>query len=177
MSTAQAEPVLSCTGRGEALWFFGGLVTFKATAEQTRDKLVITEQLYPRGIATPLHTQSEDASFYVVDGRVTFQVGDEIKTGESGALVYIPSGVPHAFRIESETARMLGVNTPTHERFYRAAGIPAPERALPAPDDPRGQVDMARVGPAAERYGVEIVGPPPPEAPDLVGPAAVPRTA
>ena len=41
--------------------------------------------------------------------------------------------------------------------FFRAAGEPAPERVLP-PDAPP---DMAKVGAAAERFGVEILGPPP----------------
>jgi hypothetical protein len=63
-------------------------------------------------------------------------------------------------RVESETARWLTVSTPAgHERFYRAAGQPAGERALP----PAGEPDMNKVQAAAHEHGVELLGPPPGE--------------
>ena len=58
---------------GEAFWFFGGLVTVKASAEQSGGRFALTEQLFPKGMATPLHVQFEDdESFYVLEGEVTF---------------------------------------------------------------------------------------------------------
>lgn len=41
---------------GEALWFFGGLATIKASSEQTGGRLSISEQEFPKGMATPLHS-------------------------------------------------------------------------------------------------------------------------
>ena len=62
---------------GEALWFFGGLVTVKASAEQTGGRFSLTEQLFPDGMATSLHSQPEDdESFYVLEGEVTFYLED-----------------------------------------------------------------------------------------------------
>ena len=46
--------------QGEALWFFGGLATVKASSEQTDGRFSLTEQLLPGGQATPLHSQPED---------------------------------------------------------------------------------------------------------------------
>ena len=45
---------------GEALWFFGMLVTMKATAEQTGGEFLLIEELAPRGTATPLHVHPTD---------------------------------------------------------------------------------------------------------------------
>jgi len=45
---------------GEALWFFGTLLIFKATSEQTGGRFSLVEQLAPRGMATPLNVHRED---------------------------------------------------------------------------------------------------------------------
>jgi quercetin dioxygenase-like cupin family protein len=145
---------------GEALWFFGTLAIFKATAEQTGGRFSLVEQLAPRGMATPLHVHREDdESFYIMEGEliVYLEDGDQPISASAGAFVHIPGGVVHAFRVESETARWLDLTTPQHERFLRAAGEPAQERVLP----PEGLIDTEKVGAAAQRYGIEIIGPPP----------------
>jgi quercetin dioxygenase-like cupin family protein len=143
--TRGVTPVLLCAGKGEALWFFGGLLTFKATSEQTGGELVVAEQLFPQGTATPLHVQRGEAtSFYVLEGRITFVVGDTTQAAGKGAFVYVPLDVPHAFRVESETVRLLNVTTPQHEQFFRAAGVHAPANTLPPPGDPRGAIDLER---------------------------------
>ena len=64
---------------GEALWFFGSLATFKATAEQTGGAFMLLEQLVPGGMATPLHVQPDDhESFYVMEGELTFYLEDGV---------------------------------------------------------------------------------------------------
>ena len=74
--------------------------------------------------------------------------------------MYIPRGTPHSFRVDSETARLLVLNTPAgHERFFRAMGEPAAERTLPPP--PEGPPDMDAMSRAAEDAGFRILGPPP----------------
>lgn len=58
--------------QGEAPWFFGDLVTVKASHEQTGRRFSLTEQSLPGGQATPLHSQPDDETFYVREGKVTF---------------------------------------------------------------------------------------------------------
>jgi len=145
--------------QGEALWFFGGLATVKASSEQTGGRFSITEQLFPMGMATPLHSQPEDdETFYVLEGDLTFYLEDGLPLAASaGSFVHLPAGTAHAYRVDSETARVLNITTPQHESFFRAAGEPAPARELP----PQGPPDMDKVMSAANEYGVEILGPPP----------------
>jgi quercetin dioxygenase-like cupin family protein len=144
---------------GEALWFFGTLATFKASAQQTGGQYSLVEQVAPRGVATPLHVQLEDhESFYVLEGELTFYFGDgQPIPAAAGSFVHIPKGMPHAFQVDSETARFLDLTTPQHEYFMRAAGEPAQGRVLP----PAGPPDMEKVNAAAKEYGVELLGPPP----------------
>lgn len=158
--TLQRSGHAQTAAEGEALWFFGTLLTFKASAEQT-GWFSLVEQVGPRGVATPLHRQPEDdESFYVLDGAMTFWLGDNPPfKATAGAFVHIPAGVQHAFQIDSETARFLDHTTARHEAFMRASGESARERTVPAPGPP----DMDKVMAAARQYGVEILGPPPGE--------------
>lgn len=144
---------------GEALWFFGTLLTVKASAAQTGGRFALVEQVGPGGVATPWHAQpADDESFYVLEGELTFWLGDNPPfRAAAGAFVHIPAGVSHAFRIESASARYLDLTTPQHEAFMRAAGEPAREPVPPPPGPP----DMDAVMAAARRYGVDILGPPP----------------
>jgi quercetin dioxygenase-like cupin family protein len=143
---------------GEALWFFGGLATVKASAEQTGGKFSISEQVFPMGMATPLHSQPDDETFYVLAGDLTFYLEDgQPLTASTGSFVHLPAGTVHAYQVDSETARVLNVTTPQHEGFFHAAGEPARERILP----PQAPPDMDKLMAAANEYGVEILGPPP----------------
>jgi hypothetical protein len=49
------------------------------------------------------------------------------------------------------------MTTARHGEFYRAISQPAPSRTLP----PEAPLDMNVVEEACERFGVEILGPPP----------------
>jgi len=144
---------------GEALWFFGTLATFKATAEQTGGQFSLVEQVAPRGVATPFHVHPEDdESFYVIEGELTVYLEDDQPiSAPAGSFVHIPGGARHAFQVDSQTARWLDLTTPQHERFMRAAGEPAQGRVLPLAGPP----DMQKVNAAAQEYGIQILGPPP----------------
>lgn len=156
---AAPSPYTLGSKEGEPLWFFGTLVTFKATAGQTGGQFTLIEQLCPNGMATPLHSQPEDdESFYILEGRLTFYLEDgQPIPASAGSFIHIPGGTVHAFQSDSRRARLLNLTTPQHERFMRAAGEPACGRILP----PEGPPDMEKVMAAAKEYGVEILGPPP----------------
>jgi quercetin dioxygenase-like cupin family protein len=144
-------------GQGEALWFAGGLVEFKMTAEQAGGRFSLSEETFPRGIAAPLHVQPTDPeTFYVLEGEMTFHAGGETMQASAGSFVHIPEGVPHAWRVDSERVRFLNLTTAQHERFFRAAGEPAESRELP-----QGGMDMDKIAAASAEHGVDIIGPPP----------------
>ena len=147
---------------GEALWFNNDLLTVKATGAQTDGAFLLVEELARRGKATPLHVHpEEEETFYVLEGELRLHLGGSDRSLGAGGFVSVPRGVPHAYLVTSETARSLVLITPgtgAMESFFRDAGEPARERALPA----EGPLDIERIGAAAERSGaVQILGPPP----------------
>lgn len=147
---------------GESLWFNNDLLTIKATGAETGGEFVLLEELARHGKTTPLHAHTgETESFYVLDGAARFHVdGVEHELGPGG-FASVPAGVPHAYFVTSETARLILVITPGDTAiidFFRDVGEPATERRLPE----ERPLDMERIGAAAARTGaVTILGPPP----------------
>jgi quercetin dioxygenase-like cupin family protein len=155
-----AVSIVRADGEGEHLRFWGGgLLTMKASAEETAGAFLLFEDFMAQGKTTPLHVHTnEDEALYVLEGEILVHInGTDHPVGPHG-LAVAPRGVPHAFLVTSQTARVLTLQTPgSAEAFYRGASEPAS-----ADTDPSGPVDFARVREAAERSGgMQVIGPPP----------------
>jgi quercetin dioxygenase-like cupin family protein len=133
--------------QGEALWFFGNLVTVKAATNDTGGSYTLSEWLNPPGFASPVHVHhSEDEAIYVLDGQVEFHCGEQVFAAGPGAFVLLPKGVPHWLQVTSDVpVRSLVLTTPAQfERFVAEAGEPARARQLPPPGPP--DLGVARLG-------------------------------
>ncbi len=130
MSTAQA--IVRQDGDGEKLRFAGGGVfTIKASAEETGGAFLLFEDRVVRGKTTPMHLHpNEDETIYVLEGELLVDMdGEQQRVGQNGVFV-APRGVPHAFLVTSETARLLCLQTPgSGESFYRDASDPVNSEA------------------------------------------------
>jgi quercetin dioxygenase-like cupin family protein len=160
MSQDTLAPIAHGPGEGEHLWFFGGLTTIKADAAETSGRVMVTENLMPRGSGSPLHVHhNEDEWFYVLDGELTVWVAGKTIVAGAGAFVFGPRDVPHTFVVSSERASFLLVTEPAgFEGFVRALATPAVAPEIPpAPVAPPNMEPVLR---AAAEYGLEILGPP-----------------
>lgn len=147
-------------GAGKAVWLFDGLLTWKAAAGDTGGEWELVEQLCPRGFAPPMHAHSREAeAFYVLDGEVTFVLGDEIVAGLPGSFLYVPRNTKHSFVVESPVAKFLSFAIPgTVGAFIDEVSEPARVRMLPRQPV---ALDAQRFQEAAARYGQTTLGPPP----------------
>lgn len=112
-----------------------------------------------QGNMPPLHVHHEDdESFYVLEGRLSlFLPGERIEL-EAGEAVLAPKGVPHTYRVESESARWLVGSMPGRfADFVLATSIPAEGHGYAEPS--RMPSPEMLVEEAAKR-GIEILGPP-----------------
>lgn len=155
-----AVSIVRAEGEGERLRFFGGgVITMKATAQETDGAFLLFEDVMARGKTTPLHLHpNEDEALYVLEGEILVHIdGEDHAVGPHG-LAVAPRGVPHAFLVTSESARLLTWQTPgSAEGFYRGASEPAGSGS-----DAAAPADFARVREAAERFGgMQVLGPPP----------------
>jgi quercetin dioxygenase-like cupin family protein len=160
MAVSNVTSTVRRDGEGEKLWFYGGGVhTWLATSAETAGTFILFDDLMTRGKATPLHTHPEvEETLYILEGEILLRIaGVDHRLAQHGSAV-VARGVPHAFLVTSESARILFLETPgTSEAFYRGASEP-----LTASLQASGPVDFARVGASAARNGgIEILGPPP----------------
>src|SRR6202521_1838912 len=160
MTASKVVPIVRAADEGERLWFYGGGVhVWKATAAETAGAFLLFEGVMSKGKTTPLHTHPEvDETLIVLEGEILVHIEGEEQPVSAGGMAIAPRGVPHAFLVTSETARILFLETPgSSEAFYRGASVPATRELETA-----GPVDFARVQASAERNGgIEILGPPP----------------
>lgn len=143
-----------------AFWQVDILWILLASSEQTGGAYTLLEQLCPRDSGPSPHFHDQDEAFYILDGEITFAVGDEIIEGTPGSFVWVPRGTVHTFRVRSETARLLNSYTPGgFERIIKALGESAPQRVLPPPGRPM-QGDRETAMKAMQDIGMHIVNQP-----------------
>jgi quercetin dioxygenase-like cupin family protein len=135
MSSQASIAPQSLTARGQQRWFFGMLAEVKASAADTGGQYTLVEITASPGLETPLHVHyHEDEGFYVLDGTVTIQVGEETVELGAGEHAFGPRDIPHRFTVGPDGAHMIWVLTPGgFEDFIEEASVPAEAPTVPPP--------------------------------------------
>lgn len=145
------------TGEGRKIGIVGDLYRFLATGEETDGKYATFEAIVPPGSGPPPHIHSrEEESFLVLEGEMTFLLGDERIVAGEGTFLNMPVGSLHCFKNESDkTARLLISFAPAGlEQMFFEVGMPLAEDVTTAP--PPCETEIKKLLEAAPRYGVEI---------------------
>ena len=156
MSSA-SPPVIRKPGEGRTVAVVGDVYRFLATGEDTDGKYALWEAVVSPGGGPPPHVHSgEEEGFYVLEGEITFQSGEDRFVAGPGTFVNMPVGTQHAFKNETgRTARMLISVAPAGlERMFFEVGVPLPEGSTNAL--PPTKEEIERLLAAAPRYGIEI---------------------
>jgi mannose-6-phosphate isomerase-like protein (cupin superfamily) len=141
-----------------AWWFLDLLVVEHRRAPDMTT--IVLEMTLPVGSSAPLHVHDDlDDTWYILDGEMVVNCGDDTTLVGPGHWVSMPRGVPHTFRVVGDhEARILLVHdNPSFRDLIRDLGTPAEARTLPpipafpAPDE------LARV---AAAHDLTPVGPP-----------------
>lgn len=141
-------------------WIGGAAMSVLLDGAATDGQLAMMRTRLTRGAASPAHVHSaEDEMFVVLQGSGIFWVGDQRHEVAEGGSVFLPRGIPHAYRFTSETVDLLTICTPAGiERFFRAAGW---DISRPKPEG--WALTPASLHAAAADTGQQILGPPPAE--------------
>jgi mannose-6-phosphate isomerase-like protein (cupin superfamily) len=108
-----SEAVICPPGHGQVLEVAGKRMWIKARSADTDGRFAFWEQTHPRGYAADGHVHHEAVeAMYVLEGDYRFSVGGERVVLTAGGFLLIPNGVPHAFRVEGLTNRMLVLFSP-----------------------------------------------------------------
>ena len=143
-----------------SVWYSGWLLTFLATAEETRGQFALIEAISRKGNVPPRHIHHrEEETFYVLEGEMTVSVGDRTFKATPGTMVCLPRDVAHSFAIDSEHLRMLVLLTPAGlEGWFKEFSVPAPAMTLPPPAEVPYS-EMEKMLDVSSQYGLEFVLP------------------
>jgi quercetin dioxygenase-like cupin family protein len=146
-SPLAVSPIVVRSGEAETLQDGGlSLITLLADADATGAALTANKSTFREGspgAPAHFHTKATEV-FYVLDGRMRFLVGEEVRVLDRGDFLIVPPTVPHAFApAAGSTAELLVLFTPGLHRFdyYRLL-----ERVH------RGEAGVEEIRASSERY-------------------------
>jgi len=131
----------------------------KAFSGNTGGRFLVDEAVLAPGEAAPPHRHANLTEvFYVLEGDLRLQVGDEIHPVTAGTFAFSPVGTVHSFaNIGQTTARMLIVAMPQDPEGQTIQTVEAYFAALaemPPPAD-RTAADLAAWEELGRRAGIE----------------------
>ena len=151
------QPTMRKPGEGRTIAVVGDVYRFLATGEDTDGKYALWEAIVPPGGGPPPHVHSkEEEGFYILEGEITFLVGEERVVATAGTFANMPVGTPHSFKNESgKPARMLISVAPAGlEQMFFEVGVPLPEGSTTALPPTKEEIEKLLA--VAPRYGIEI---------------------
>jgi mannose-6-phosphate isomerase-like protein (cupin superfamily) len=116
----QQGGVFLAAGDGRSVSLRGTEVAFKVESNQANGASLVEFTAVP-GFDTGVHVhQRLEETWYIVDGELEFRVGDETFDAATGATVFVPPRVPHAFANRSATPAkfLLIMSPPGHDRYF-----------------------------------------------------------
>jgi quercetin dioxygenase-like cupin family protein len=151
------KPAFVASDEGDARWWGAGLAVIKAGAADTGGQMTIVEVTEPPGTEAPLHVHhKEDEAFWVLDGEVTFQIGETTIEAQAGDYAFGPRSIPHRYTVGDAGCRMLFILVPGgFEDLVTAMSEPARARTLPplSTEEP----DLAELKAIAAAHGSEVL--------------------
>jgi mannose-6-phosphate isomerase-like protein (cupin superfamily) len=162
MTTNIASRIFSFQkNEGDARWWMGSLAIIKATSKDTNGQFSVIEVVEHEDVEAPLHVHhNEDEAFWVLEGSLTFEVGDKTIKAEAGTFLFGPKDVPHRYRVDKGPARLLFILSPAgFENFIRETSELATSPTLPPHSDVQpSEEEMNQFMEIVQRYGCEILG-------------------
>lgn len=157
---AGSIPLLHRLSSAPAYWWLDILWIVLVSGEETGGRYSLMHETLPVGAGAPPHRHTwSDEHFYILEGEVTFLVGDKIRKGAPGDFVFVPRNTRHAFRIDRQAVFLNGYTPSGLERAVMELAMPAPRRTLP----PKAATPPPELTPEQyRRYGMDnLPGPNP----------------
>jgi quercetin 2,3-dioxygenase len=154
------KPYFLVEGEGEKAILIDSMFTVLLSADETDGQFGVFTMDGPKGNAIPPHSHgTHHEIFYVVRGGVTVFLDDadgerhvrELGPGDFG---YVPAGILHAYRVEVDETRVLGVSSAGFERFFQTLGEPTIADHYPA--TPLGLPPRERFEEAGRRFDTQF---------------------
>lgn len=140
----------------------GGYFRTLLSPEKSGGQMAILDMVLPKGAEPPLHVhQNEDEAFYLLEGELEVTIAGKSYLLKAGDSCFAPRNIPHHFRIQTDSVRMLNIMTPGGLWNYFTE-FSEPGNGTPVISQPqlRSPEELMKMG---ERlfhgYGIAIVKP------------------
>lgn len=144
--------------KAPAFWLMDSLWVLLASGDQTAGRSCLLWARCPQGSGFGPHTHDQDEQVYVLEGDLTFRVGEHLRVVSAGSFLLIPRGTVHSYRVDSQTATMLNAFTPAgFERQLPQLGVPAKTRTVPPPGMPLAVTDVRLMLRILAQAGMHLV--------------------
>lgn len=150
-------PLVRPSNEGKTLAVLGDVYRFLATGEETDGQYACFEAIVVPGGGPPPHSHArEEESFYILEGEITFQIGEEVVVAKAGTFANMPKGVTHCFKNSTDKpARMLVSVAPAGlEKMFFEFGVPVPAGTTSVP--PPTQEEIHKLLAIAPGYGISL---------------------
>jgi quercetin dioxygenase-like cupin family protein len=156
MTKMTHPPTLRQPNEGQTVAVVGDVYRFMATGDDTDGKYAMFEAVVRPGGGPPPHIHSrEEESFFVLEGEITFQVGDDRIVAKAGTFANMPVGSLHSFtNATDKLARMIVSVAPAGlEKMFLEVGQPV---AFGQQAPPPSKAEIDKLLAVAPSYGIEI---------------------
>src|SRR5258707_1946555 len=129
------KPTIRIPSEGRTIAVVGDVYRFLALGDETNGKYALWEAIVPPGGGPPPHVHSrEEEGFYILEGEITFHIGEQRIVASAGMFANMPVGTPHSFKNESNRpAKMLISVAPAGlEKMFFEVGVPVVQGATTA---------------------------------------------
>ena len=155
-----AQVIVSEPDSGPAVSAVGDVYRIRAHGKQTGGAYALVETVVQPGGGPPLHWHTrEDETFYVLEGEVTFTVGEQTVVAKADTFLHAPRNLKHRFQnLGAHRARMLIHVIPSgFDEFLAEFAKPVESLgAAPVPFTPEEIQHLLEIAP---NYGIHICQP------------------
>jgi steroid delta-isomerase-like uncharacterized protein len=156
--SVKPQPLVLMPGEGRTIIARDSTLTVKVFGKDTGfawslSRLDVPAHFVKAAPPTHYHTREEE-SFYILEGTITFQIGDRQVRAPAGSFIKSPRNLIHGFaNPDPVRASLLVIGSPSGIEDYLIEIY----ELLSQP----GPVDNAKMAAIFEKYGLFITGPPP----------------
>jgi mannose-6-phosphate isomerase-like protein (cupin superfamily) len=150
---------LSDIARGTSEAWFAEQLAALACAAPAEMQVAMVERTATAGAMPPLHRRDIAETYRVLDGEVTYFIGEEEVPARAGDVVVVPAGTARSFRAGRQARWLVLTHVASLERFLdfgRAISAPVscPSAGWPSP------AEESSIAAIAAANGIELLGPP-----------------
>ncbi|PGZ90663.1 quercetin 2,3-dioxygenase [Bacillus sp. AFS029533] len=136
-------------------FFLNDFTSILVSGEDTNGAFCVLHCNGKKDGGPPLHVHElEDETFYVLEGEITFFIGDQTILAKAGDYVFAPRGIPHTFKVCSEETQFIVTAYPSgFDQFVKELSEPF-YKGFKKPEDPPSAKKIQKLIEVSKKYKI-----------------------